>query len=389
MFTISTEKLPIKIWAKETELAGYEDAIAQAKNLANLPIAHKWVCLMPDFHVGFGMPIGGVLAAKGGVVPNAVGVDIGCGMIAAQTSLIADQLSKELLQRIRIAVHRKVPVGMAHHKEKQHSLFLEKAQTTDIMEDPVISTQLESAMYQIGSLGGGNHFIEIQKDEDSQVWIMIHSGSRNLGKRVCDYYHKVAKQYMEERNITVPDTDLSFLPEDTKEFSMYLNAMRFCMQFAEQSRELMFQNVKKTFAEYNVGFDELQKFDTHHNFAEKEKHFGEELYIHRKGAVRAEGLVTIPGSMGTASYICEGLKPEESFVTCSHGAGRRLGRKQANALITHEQAVEAMKGVVFGIKNGDYDEMPMAYKDIDTVIADQADLVTPKYRLLPLAVIKG
>lgn len=381
---INTEKLPIKIWATKEDLVGYEEAITQAVNLANHPLSRKWVCLMSDFHIGYGMPIGGVLATQGGVIPNAVGVDIGCGMIAAKTNLQAYDLSKEKLQELRLEIHKRIPVGMRHHAEKQNHAYLKVKST-----DPIISKQLEAADYQIGTLGGGNHFIEIQYDGAGTVWIMIHSGSRNLGLKVANYYHTIAKDYMDTFKSDIPDMDLAFLPDSVQEYRMYLDAMRFCMGFAEASRESMFQQVKLAFEAQGFPFEEDLKFDTHHNFASMENHYGQNLLIHRKGAVKAEGLVTIPGSMGTASYICEGLKPAESFNTCSHGAGRVLGRKQANATITHDQAVESMQHVVFGIKQGDYDEMPMAYKDIEKVIEYQSDLVKPQYKLLPLAVCKG
>lgn len=384
MIVLNTEKLPIKIWAEQKDLVGFEEAITQAKNLANHPLSRQWVCLMSDFHIGYGMPIGGVLATQGGVIPNAVGVDIGCGMIAAKTNLLAEDLTREKLQELRLEIHKRIPVGMTRHKEKQNHPYLQVEST-----DPVISKQLLAADFQIGSLGGGNHFIEIQADEEDRVWIMIHSGSRNLGLQVCNYYHGRAKEYMEQFASSIPDMDLAFLPDSVKEYQMYLDAMQFCMGFAEASRESMFQQVKLAFEAQGVAFEEDLKFDTHHNFAQMENHYGQNLLIHRKGAVKAEGLVTIPGSMGTSSYICEGLKPLESFNTCSHGAGRVLGRKQANKIITHDQAVESMQHVVFGIKNGDYDEMPMAYKDIEKIIEYQSDLVKPAYKLRPLAVCKG
>ncbi len=403
MVVINTEKLPIKIWIDQnmwesTDLPKkFDNAIQQAKNLANHPLARKYICLMPDFHVGYGMPIGGVLATQGGVVPNAVGVDIGCGMVAVKTSLQAGDLSKEFLQNLRLKIHQKIPVGQNHHQEAQHHPLLERRsmrrqQLTGLYTqevDPVLSDLLGSADKQIGTLGGGNHFIEIQKDQNNQVWIMIHSGSRNLGKRVCDYYHKKAKDYMEAFHVNLPDNDLAFLPVEVKEHDMYLKAMRFCMEFAEASRELMLKRVGESLIELGKDFILTEKFDTHHNFAAMENHFGQNLMIHRKGAVKAQGKLTIPGSMGTVSYICEGLEPKESFNTCSHGAGRMMGRKEANALIKHEEAVEMMKDVVFGIKNGDYDEMPIAYKDIEQVIKDQSDLVKPIYKLTPLAVCKG
>lgn len=399
MKVINTEKLPIKIWITERgwiegkyETApGFVDAVQQAKNLANHPIVKKHVCLMPDFHVGYGMPIGGVIATQGGVIPNAVGVDIGCGMVAGRLNLEAKELSKEFLQKLRLEIHKRIPVGMSSHQEKQNHPYLSEANLDEmnVQYDPVISKQREKADTQIGTLGGGNHFIEIQKDQEGQAWIMIHSGSRNLGKQVCDFYHGLAKQNMELYYSDIPDKDLAFLPQGSTDFIEYMRAMKFCLGFAEASRQQMFDKVIEAFKECGISCMPILQFDTHHNFARMEHHFGSDYLIHRKGAVEAKGLVTIPGSMGTASYICEGLENADSFRSCSHGAGRMLGRKEANRTITHEQAQEMMKDVVFGIKQGDYDEMPTAYKDINEVIKWQYDLVKPVYKLMPLAVCKG
>ncbi|MBI4101132.1 RtcB family protein [Candidatus Microgenomates bacterium] len=383
MIVLKQARLPIKIWAEESDLVGYEEAIAQAVNLANHPLAQKWVALMPDFHIGYGMPVGGVLATQGGVIPNAVGVDIGCGMLAAETNLKKDQLPKDLLQQLRQLIHAKVPVGMKHHKHPQHHPYLK---TTS--KDPIISTQLKAADTQIGTLGGGNHFIEIQADEEGKVWIMIHSGSRNLGKRVADYYHRKAIDYT-VNDKGLPDRDLAYLSDKVPQYQMYLEAMNFCLKFAEHNRENMLKAIKSAFAEVGKPLSVKQQFDNHHNFAALETHYGQKLLIHRKGAIKAEGLVIVPGSMGTASYIGEGLRPSESFNTCAHGAGRTLGRRQANRTISHAQAVSAMRHVVFNVRHGDYDEMPMAYKNIDRIIKLQADLVKPVHKLHPLAVVKG
>lgn len=391
MVIITKNTLPIKIWTDKAELVGYSDAIDQASNLANHPLTRHHVCLMPDFHVGYGMPIGGVIATQGGVIPNAVGVDIGCGMIATQTDLDAKDLTREMLEQIRLEIHKRIPVGMNHHKEKQKNPWLTEANAIKegVSDDPVIKAQLDKADYQIGSLGGGNHFIEVQKDQDGKMWIMIHSGSRNLGKQICDHYHLIARKYMETFHSAIPHRDLSFLPEGVPEMAEYIRAMRFAMGFAEASRKSMYKNVEIAFQAMGVTFGIEKQFDTHHNFAALEHHFGQNMWIHRKGAVQAKGLVTIPGSMGTASYIGEGLMNPDSFHSCSHGAGRVLGRAEANRTITHTEAVESVKHVVFGVKQGDYDEMPAAYKDIEKVMTNQADLVKPVYKLLPLMVAKG
>jgi len=393
MVTINKNKIPIKIWAEQEDIINFSNAIDQASNLANHPLCQKWVALMPDFHVGFGMPIGGVIATKGGVIPNAVGVDIGCGMIATQTSLNTQLLDKASLQKIRLEIHKRVPVGTAGHAQRQNHPWLsdDNVKNNNLFFDPVVGKQKvrEEADRQIGSLGGGNHFIEIQKDQDDQIWIMLHSGSRGFGHKICEYYHKQAVEFCEKYHSAIPTKELAFLPVDTDDYRGYMLAMNFAMVYAEENRKAMYKAVKEAFEACGFKYQELQQFDTHHNFAAMENHYGENLMIHRKGAVKASGLVTIPGSMGTASYICKGLEPKESFNSCSHGAGRVMGRRQANEAITHEEAVEAMKDVVFGVKQGDYDEMPAAYKDIEKVIKYQKDLVKPMYKLTPLAVAKG
>lgn len=385
MYTIDTEKLPILVWAEQSDLAGFEEAIGQAKNLANHPLARQHVALMPDFHVGYGMPIGGVFATKGGVVPNAVGVDIGCGMIAARTDIEAASLDRQTLQLIRQRIHARIPVGRAHH-ERAQPLWDGAG-----IDAPVIAQNLKSARNQIGTLGGGNHFVELQTDEAGKVWFMVHSGSRNIGRLVCDHYDKIARGAMERLGVELADMDLAYLPDDAPEHDEYIESMWWCCRFAEESRERMIGAVEEAVRSvvpdgWQVIGDLVQ---THHNYAALEEHFGEEVLVHRKGAVRAEGPVIIPGSMGTASYIAEGRAEESSFRTCSHGAGRVMGRKQANREISHEEAVKAMEHVVFGIRKGDYEEMPQAYKDIHQVMANQADLVRPTHVLKPLAVVKG
>jgi tRNA-splicing ligase RtcB (3'-phosphate/5'-hydroxy nucleic acid ligase) len=379
--------LPIYVWAEPEHLEGFDSAIEQAKNLANHPLARQHIALMPDFHVGYGMPIGGVLATQGGVLPNAVGVDIGCGMIAVRTEVEADSLDRETLPRVRQAIHRNVPVGFAKHEKAQK---LWEGGEPDPVRLPVIAEQVDGARMQIGTLGGGNHFVEVQRDQDGYVWLMVHSGSRNIGKRICDHYDKVARGYMTRMAVLVPSADLSYLPEDAPEHDEYLESMEWCLRFAEESRERMLSCALEA-VESVTGrtFAYGTPVQTHHNYASREDHGRETVLVHRKGAVRARGLVTIPGSMGTASYIARGKDNPASFGTCSHGAGRVLGRKEANRRITREAAEAAMAHVVFGIRDGDYDEMPQAYKDIDMVMANQSDLVEPEVRLTPMAVVKG
>jgi len=383
-------KIPIKLWRpiEPIEDTGWERVFQQLRNLANHPLAYKYICAMPDYHLGYGMPIGGVLATRGGVIPNAVGVDIGCGMIAVRTSVKADTISKFTLERLRQGIHERIPVGKNHHDQPQPLILMPDTLAT-LHEGAVVLRQFDRGRSQIGTLGGGNHFIEIQKDEAGYLWIMIHSGSRNIGKQVCDFYHKVAKKYMTEFYSDIPDLDLSFLPISVPEYRQYMAEMEWCMDFAEMSRKLMLEQVSLAFLAEGITFETDFEIDTHHNYAAMEHHFGKNLLIHRKGAVKADGYVTIPGSMGTASYIGLGLNPEESFNTCAHGAGRVMGRREANRTANHDDSVAAMEHVVFGVRQGDYDEMPRCYKDIDEVMKAQADLVQPVYRLLPLAVVKG
>jgi tRNA-splicing ligase RtcB len=368
-----------------------EDCMQQARNLANLPVARKWIAVMPDCHLGYGMPIGGVLATRDAVVPNAVGVDIGCGMIAVRiNNLSRAELSPEVLQSWRVETHKRVPVGMASHQHPQG--IPEGLNPMKVFFEGSVSWGLSDLIArQVGTLGGGNHFIELQYDEATEeVWLMLHSGSRGLGKTICDFYHTRAKAYMQEFHTALPDLDLSFLPKGTSEFQNYIDEMEFAMRFAEANRQAMFEATMDALSKVlgrSAGCSDL--VDTHHNFARMEHHYGENLMVHRKGAVHAKGRVTIPGSMGTASYIGLGLQNAESFETCSHGAGRLLGRKAANRTITREQAEESMHGVVFGIRDGDFDEMPAAYKDVHAVMAAQSDLVEPVVRLRPLAVVKG
>lgn len=390
---------PIKVWCDESAYHGDAYVKEQTEDVARHPLASRWVCLMPDGHPGFGMPIGGVLATKGGVIPNAVGVDIGCGMIAARTDWEARDLSlttrggrRDQLQAIREEIHRRVPTGMNRHEEA-------RALTDALTEAPqqwpewerkyVVQEEMEAAAHQLGSLGSGNHFIELQKDGDGRLWIMLHSGSRNVGHKVCSYYHGVAKKYMEAFRSPVV-ADLAFLPDSVPEYARYLREMEWCMAFAEHSRTLMLAETGAAMqAVMSVAPKMDLKIETHHNFAAMENWGGQNLLIHRKGAVKAKGLVTIPGSMGTASFIGRGLENPEAFGSCAHGAGRTMSRRQANETITHDEAVASMEGVVFGVREGDYDEMPAAYKPIDDVMAAQADLVEPVYRLEPIAVVKG
>ncbi len=380
---ITTERLPIKLWLKEIE----EETLEQAKNLANLPFAFRHIAIMPDAHLGYGMPIGGILATKDAIIPNAVGVDIGCGMCSLRTDI--KEIETDTLKEIMGMIRDTIPVGFNHHEEKQDERWMpEKTE-----ELPIVQTQYEKAMYQVGTLGGGNHFVEIQKGSEGYIWIMIHSGSRNIGFTVAKHYHDKAKKMNKQRKSDVPK-DLAFFPADTEEYTHYMNEMNYCIEFALQNRKLMMERVKNAFTHF-LGDVEFSGFiNKPHNFGDMEHHFGEEVFVHRKGATRARRgeLGMIPGSQGSSSFIVKGKGNPESFESCSHGAGRVMSRTQARKTLSVAEETKKLKemGVIHAIRGKhDLDEAPSSYKDINEVMALQTDLVDIEIELKPMAVIKG
>lgn len=386
---ISTEKLPIKLWLDDIE----EGALKQAINLANLPFAFKHIAIMPDSHLGYGMPIGGVMATLGKIVPNAVGVDIGCGMCAVKTSLRDIEttvLRKKLMQPIRMAI----PLGFNHHKKKKDISLLPSLEK--VPDNGIVKRQFESARKQVGTLGGGNHFIEIQKGDEGHIWIMIHSGSRNIGLKVAEHYNKLARKLNERWHSSVPlKWDLAYLPIETNEAHDYLNEMQYCVDFALANRKLMMDNVIEIFNDIFLGeFEHDEMINIAHNYACFENHYDTDVIVHRKGATSAkkDEIGIIPGSQGTYSYIVKGKGNKESFESCSHGAGRKLGRKAAQRELNLQDEIDALdkKNIIHSIRNkNDLDEAPSAYKDISVVMANQSDLVDIVTELKPLAVIKG
>jgi Uncharacterized conserved protein len=386
---ISTEQIPIKIWLDEPE----EGSIIQAKNLANLPFAFKQICLMPDTHQGYGMPIGGVLATKGVIIPNAVGVDIGCGMCAVKTNVKADGISKEDIKKIMSGIRELIPLGFDHQKERQDENLM--PQDFNLDELHVIKNQYLAALKQLGTLGGGNHFIELQRCNDGWLWIMIHSGSRNLGYKVAEFYNQKAKKMNELWYSAVnPKADLAFLPFQTDEAHKYYKEMRYCTEFAFANRLLMMERIQQVISSAISGTEYEPIINIAHNYAAWEEHFGEKVVIHRKGATSAKAgeIGIIPGSQGTKSYIVEGLGNPESFMSCSHGAGRALSRTAAIKTLNLEEEKRKLDdlGIIHSVRSkSDLEEASSAYKDISQVMAFQADLVKIKVELSPLAVIKG
>ena len=381
-------RVPIKMWVSDIE----ENALAQARNLANLPFIFKHVALMPDCHSGYGMPIGGVIATKGVVIPNAVGVDIGCGMCAVKTSL--NEINTDVLKTIMSGIRELVPLGFDHHKQAQEESLMPSLE--NVPEHGIVYRQYTAAKKQIGTLGGGNHFIEIQKGSDRHVWIMIHSGSRNIGLKVAEHYNKLAIHLNERWHSSVDKKqDLAFLPIETQEAKDYFAEMQYCVDFAFANRMLMMERIKSVFSSViGESFSALEFINIAHNYSRWESHFSTNVIVHRKGATSArEGEVgIIPGSQGTRSYIVRGKGNAESFHSCSHGAGRVMGRKQAQRELVLEEEIEKLnsKGIVHSIRNTrDLDEAPGAYKNIDIVMRNQADLVDILVELSPLAVIKG
>ena len=382
------QRVPIKSWCDFVE----DGALKQAFNLSRHPSVFKHVALMPDCHRGYGMPIGGVIACKMAVIPNAVGVDIGCGMCAVKTDFQADDITEEAIKRIMGKVREKVPVGFNHNKEVQEWSGFEKAP-----EISIISQQLPSARKQLGTLGGGNHFIEIQKGDDGVLWLMIHSGSRNFGYKIANKYHETALKLCRRWFSDIPDEDLAFLPMESKEATEYFDCMNFALQFAKENRQRMMEHFKEAVHDVLGCYFREEEINIHHNYAAWENHFKQNVIIHRKGATSArkgqKGI--IPGSMGTPSYIVEGLGNPESFTSCSHGAGRKMGRMEASRRLSKEECDKAMEGIVFGRwgrdrkGNPDFGEAPQAYKDIEDVIGSELDLIKPIVKLQPLGVIKG
>jgi tRNA-splicing ligase RtcB len=384
---ISGNRIAIKSWCNNIE----PGALKQAVNLTKLPFVYGHVALMADCHEGFGMPIGGVIACKDAIVPNAVGVDIGCGMCAVQTDLPVSSIDADTVRIILNRIRGLVPMGFDHHKQTQDWKGFDNA--PDV---PVIQRELDSARKQLGTLGGGNHFIEIQAGSDGHVWLMIHSGSRNFGYKIAAEYHAKALKYCQQHNFELPDKDLAFLPMDNPLAQEYKAAMDYALAFAAENRQRM-KEVCSEQMQYETRCGFLREINIHHNFAAEETHYGRTLVVHRKGATRAgKGLDgIIPGSMGTSSYIVRGLGNPDSFLSSSHGAGRVMGRNDANRRLTYEQVRQAMKGIVFdtwprGRKGKiDLSEAPQAYKDIDAVMGAQKDLVEVVAKLRPLGVVKG
>lgn len=410
MFVLYDEntKFPVKVWlADPAKLEA--NCLEQAYHLSGLPFLHKWVCLMPDTHAGKGMPIGGVIAAKDVIIPNAVGVDIGCGMDFIPTNIRMEDIRKiqtgngSLIQAMIGSIMRAVPLNAERYKEPQKSDVLDQAKQEigKYEKDPELLPLIEDGYYQVGSLGGGNHFIELQEDQEGYLCIMIHSGSRHLGKAVCDYFHTKARElnrmwYSEVKE----EYRLAFLPVRSEEGQQYIHWMNLSMDYAFENRARMLDKicaiVKELIEKHTSQTVEFgEEINCHHNYAALENHYDANVWVHRKGATRVrEGeLAVIPGAMGSYSYVVEGKGNKESFCTSSHGAGRNYSRSGAMQAFSTEQVMVDLKeqGVILGKrkKNDVAEECRFAYKDIDEVMAQQMDMVTPIRKLKTVGVVKG
>lgn len=390
----------IKAWKKGVF---FEDkAIQQLKNTAQLPFIHKWLAAMPDTHWGMGATVGTVLPTIGAVVPAAVGVDIGCGMYAAQIGLKKEDLGD--LKFLRGMIERAVPCGRTNNGGPgDRGAWHDIPSDVQAVWNNVFKDEYEKVLFNhegarsknnvnhLGTLGTGNHFIELSEDENGQVWIVLHSGSRGLGNRIGQYFTNLAKGFMKQWFIELPDPDLAYLPQGTLEFKAYKDAVTLAQDFAWHNRVLMMTHIKDAIGELGVHTSSEMEVHCHHNYISWEYHFGKQCIITRKGAVRAhEGdLGIIPGSMGARTYIVRGLGNPDSFHTCSHGAGRMMSRTQALKQFTVEDHIKATEGVECIKDRTVLDETPGAYKDIETVMAAQNDLVEPVHKLKQFLCVKG
>jgi len=392
--------MPVKVWTDQID----DNAILQLENMSQLPFIHKHIAAMPDVHWGMGATIGSVIPSKGAVVPAAVGVDLGCGMMAVQTSLTANNLPDNLHQ-IRCDIEAAVPHGRSDNGGKNDvggfqefnphmNQWLNLADRYDAIIDKHPKAKAYNTWGHLGTLGGGNHFIEVCLDESGSVWVMLHSGSRGVGNKIGSYFIQKAKEEMVRYFIGdhLPDKDLSYLVEHTELFDDYCTAVMWAQDYALENRKAMMGEVlnvlHKHFGDFSL---EKEAINCHHNYIAKENHYGSNVLVTRKGAIRArEGdLGIIPGSMGAKSFIVKGKGNKESFCSCSHGAGRVLGRKQAIKKYTVADLAEQTKGIECPKDETRLDEIPSAYKDIDTVMDNQADLVDVLHTLRQVINVKG
>lgn len=371
------------------------DTLAQAERTASMPFVYPHVALMPDAHLGKGATVGSVIPTLGAIIPAAVGVDIGCGMIAVQTHWHAETLQGMNRSMLREAIERAVPLSAGKYNT---ALTASAEKRVSELADDAMKARFDPASYagnwalQLGTLGSGNHFIEVTIDEHDLVWLFLHSGSRGIGNKIAQAHIKVARELCERWWISLPDPDLAYLVEGTDEFWRYMRELRWAQKFALLNREEMMDRVIAVFEEWiDNDIYEYARINCHHNFTQKERHFGKDVWVSRKGAIEADegrpGL--IPGSMGTASYVVVGRGNRLSLNSSPHGAGRNFSRSAARKRFTHEQLRESMAGIEWRDSPAFLDEIPGAYKDVEQVMADAADLVEIRHTLRQIINVKG
>ena len=399
----NTSRNPIKSWTRGVLVE--DKARQQLRNIASMPFVHKHVAAMPDVHWGVGATVGSVIATKNAIIPAAVGVDIGCGMMAVRTTLTASDMP-DSLGHIRAEIEKAVPHGRTDNgKRNDRGAFSDLPAVHELRwsglsdrYDKIIQKHPKAKGYNnanhLGTLGTGNHFIEVCLDESGYVWVMLHSGSRGPGNRIGSYFIESAKREMERWHINeyLPDQDLSYLVEHTELFDDYIEAVQWAQDFALENRRAMMGATLHALTHHLPPFTVTDEaVNCHHNYVEKENHYGANVWVTRKGAVRARNsdLGIIPGSMGTGSFIVRGKGNPESFCSCSHGAGRAMSRGAAKKAITLEDHAKAMQGIEARLDDGVIDESPKAYKDISAVMAAQDDLIEVVHTLRQIINVKG
>jgi tRNA-splicing ligase RtcB (3'-phosphate/5'-hydroxy nucleic acid ligase) len=392
---ISEGRVPVKVYTGEIEAT----ARAQLVNISRLPIVHHHVAAMPDVHLGIGATVGSVIPTLHAIIPAAVGVDIGCGMMAAQLSLTAEEIDEASLRKVFNQISRDVPVGFGQHDERDarsHAAKRFKKRLTNILEGhPGIGKRIGRNSHwalQLGTLGGGNHFIEVCLDEAGRVWVMLHSGSRGIGNAIGSYFIELARKDAERNRVQLPDRDLAYFSEGAAHFDDYVEAVGWAQDYARANREEMMDLVLEALHRHLPAFEVTDEaVNCHHNYVEQEQHYGEKVWLTRKGAIRARAgeLGIIPGSMGARSYIVRGRGAAESFDSCAHGAGRRMSRNAAQKQFSVADLQAQTEGVICRKDKGVIDEIPGAYKDIEEVMANQSDLVEVVHTLKQVLCVKG
>lgn len=380
-------------WASILERNTHDQAIMTSE----MPFIQPYMAIMPDAHLGKGATVGSVIPTIGAIIPAAVGVDIGCGMIAVRTQFTQSDVIDKDLSILRHSIERSIPLSAGNNNRELTDTAAARVQSLEnyasIYQRLGFYDQLGSSWrLQLGTLGSGNHFIEVSLDEENRVWLFLHSGSRGIGNKIAMYHIKQAQELMRQYFITLPNNDLAYLIEGSNEFRHYITDLNWAQRFALLNREEMMDRVVKDFQHW-IGEEiiESEHINCHHNFTQKEQHFGKSVWLSRKGAIAADagraGL--IPGSMGTASYVVEGLGNRAAMNSSPHGSGRNFSRSAARKQFTHDQLRDAMKGIEYRDTDAFIDEIPQAYKDIDIVMADAADLVTIRHTLRQIVNVKG